>query len=122
MDNDATSNPLPPTTPPPSGGGVFPPNETIPRSTGPVQFLTFLVGLPLGFLVHFASLLVLQISSYVNLPAQSTGITSAVILCVVSIAVAIPLLRQRLFRGFAFGILIGVALTALLTAQCALSR
>jgi len=120
MDNDSTSHPLPPTTPAPSGSGVFPPNEAIPRSTGPGRILAFLVGLPLGFLVHFGSLLVLGIGIRFGINPR-TGITAAVVLCVISIAAAIPLLRRPPFHGFAFGILIGVALTALLTAQCAMS-
>ncbi len=112
MENDPTPNPLPPTTPPP---------ETVTRPTGPRRLLTFLIGLPLGFLVHFASLVALGIGLFSARGSNTTAIVAAMVLCVVSIAVAIPLLRRPTLVGFAFGILIGVALTALLTAQCAMT-
>ena len=78
--------------------------------------LALLIGLPLGFLVHFLLLVFLSF----NVRPQ-TAIFRAVILCVVSIAVAIPALKSPSNQGAGFGILIGVALTALLTAQCALT-
>ena len=112
MENEPTPNPLPPTTPPP---------ETVQRPTGPRRLLTFLIGLPLGFLVHFASVVAVGVGIYSNRVGTSSAIVAAVVLCLVSIALAIPLLRRPGYSGFAFGILIGVALTALLTAQCAMS-
>lgn len=112
MEIDPTQESHPPTTPP---------SETGHRATHPHGILTFLIGLPLGFLVHVASLVVVGISLVSHRGTNSTAIVVAAILCVVSIALAIPLLRRPAYTGFAFGILIGVALTALLTAQCAMS-
>jgi len=116
MDDDSNSHPLPPDVPPPSGAVVSPPNEAVPQSTTLRQILTFLIGLPLGFLVHFVALVFLAFVFY-----PGTPILAGTLLCGVSLALAIPLLWRPHFRGIAFGILIGVAVTALLIAQCATS-
>lgn len=86
------------------------------------SIFSILFGLPLGFLAHCIPFAILM--TYI-MPTPKTGMTAplgtAVIYCLGSTAFAVLLWKSPNGKGVAFGFFMGVALTALATAQCALS-
>ena len=88
------------------------------RLFGALTLFIFFIG---GFLVHFFSFIFLC-GFLAGGRSSRTLILPAVILCVVWIALGILIVCKpsNASRGFAFGIFIGVGLTALLTANCAM--
>ena len=93
-----------------------------PTPSRPVSLLTFIAGVIGGFSGQYVC--TVSIVAAFGLVAgrnatPTSGIILAILLCVGWIAFAVLLLRSPLYRGFAFGILLGVGVTALLTASCA---
>lgn len=106
---------------------LYPAAETVERTNSqpsrPVSFLTFIAGVIGGLHVVWVSLIIVCL--FAGLASRKANATPAIIfailLCAGWIAAAIPMLRRPAYRGFAFGILLGVGLTALLTANCAVN-
>lgn len=88
----------------------------------PVSTFEFSVGVIGGLIAQFVSFV--MVCGFVALSFRKSGnqttIAFAVLVCLAWVAVAIPMTRTPANRGFAFGVLLGVGLTALLTANCAL--
>lgn len=88
----------------------------------PVSILEFAAGVIGGLIAQFVSFV--MVCGFVALSFRKSGnqttIAFAVLVCLAWVAVAIPMTRTPANRGFAFGVLLGVGLTALLTANCAL--
>lgn len=87
-----------------------------------VSTLEFAAGLIGGLIAQVGSFV--MVCGFVALSLRKDGarttIAFAVLLCLAWVAIAIPLTRSPTNRGFAFGILLGVGLTALITANCSL--
>ncbi|GDY21675.1 hypothetical protein LBMAG56_30220 [Verrucomicrobiota bacterium] len=95
----------------------------VPAPSRPVSLLMFIAGFIGGLVVQIFSL---NIVGLFGLAASKSGrpalgIIFGILVCVGWIAIAIPLSRRPPYRGFAYGIALGVGVTALLTASCALS-
>jgi|GEM_PF-2831579 hypothetical protein len=104
----------------PAAGTNRPPTPTPSR---PLSLLTFIAAFIGGLVVQHVSLIIVCL--FAGLASRKANATPAIIfailLCAGRIAVALPMLRSPTNRGFAFGILLGVGLTALLTANCAVN-
>ena len=103
----------------PAAGTV---ERTGSKANRPVSLLTFIAGVIGGLIVQFISFV--MVCGFAALSFRQDGsqktIAFAVLLCLGWIALAIPMTRSPANRGFAFGALLGVGLTALLAASCAL--
>ena len=105
--------------------------SAIEKPAGPRSFLGVLIQLLSGALTLFLSFILGFVTQLISLgvlcsfakQGDKRLILPAVILCIVWIALGIPMVRRpsTASRGFAFGIFIGVGLTALLTTICAMN-
>lgn len=99
--------------------------QASPEASRPVSFLTFIAGVIGGAITQFVSFVMVCWFAAALFGLRKSGnqaaIVAAILLCLAWVAVAIPMGRKPANRGFAFGILLGVGLTALLTASCALT-
>ncbi len=105
---------------------LYPPAEAVERRhlapSRLVSTLEFVAGVIGGLIAQVGSFV--MVCGFVALSLRKDGaqttIAFAVLLCLAWVAIAIPLTRSPTNRGFAFGILLGVGLTALITANCSL--
>lgn len=92
----------------------------------PVATLEFAAGVIGGLIAQFVSFVMVCGFAVVFFGGKKSGNQAAVcfvvFLCLGWVAWAIPMTRTPANREFAFGVLLGVGLTALLTANCALQR
>lgn len=90
----------------------------------PVSTLEFAAGVIGGLVAQFVSFVMVCGFAVAFFGFRKSGnqaaVFFAVFLCLGWVAWAIPTTRTPANRGFAFGVLLGVGLTALLTANCAL--
>lgn len=89
------------------------------KAVNPPPLVSFIAQVIGGVLAHFISF-VLLCGFFSIGKSRSLLLLVAVVHCVAWIAVGIWVRRDQTERGFAFGIFIGVGLTALLTANCSM--
>lgn len=89
------------------------------KAASPLSLVGLIVQVPGGVLAHFASF-VLVCGFVAILRSRSALIFVALIHCLAWIALGIRMKGNPAERGFAFGIFIGVGLTALLTSNCSM--
>lgn len=96
-----------------------------PQPSRQVSTVTFIVGLIGGLIAQFGSFMVAGGFAAVLFGLRKSGnqaaIVVAMVLCLVWVVAAISMTRSPANRGFAFGVLLGVGVTALLTANCAVN-
>ncbi|PAW88695.1 MAG: hypothetical protein B9S33_04415 [Pedosphaera sp. Tous-C6FEB] len=106
--------------PTPAAGTV---NQTSSQANRPVSVLIFIGCVIGGLIAQFGSFVMVCGFTAAFFGFKKSGndvaIVFAVLLCLGWMALAIPLARSPGKSGFAFGILLGVGLTGLLTANCA---
>lgn len=99
--------------------------QTSPQASRPVSLLTFIAGVIGGLITQFVSFVMICgfAAAFFGFRKSSNqvAILFAVLVCLGWVALAIPMTRSPTNRGFAFGVLLGVGLTALLTANCAVN-
>jgi hypothetical protein len=86
----------------------------------PVFSLEFADRVLVGLIAQFSSFIFVCLRVAKSSSDQELVIF-AILLCLAWVSIAIPLTRKPAIRPLAFGILLGVGLTAILTANCALN-
>ena len=96
--------------------------STKKRAKAPHPLFVLFIQVPGGFLIHLVSFIFLCAVFGGGFKSRGPIVLVAVIHSVAWIAIATRLIRKPAEQGVGFGILIGVCLTGLLTATCAISR
>ena len=93
-------------------------------SSRAVSFLGFAAGVIGGLVVQFVSFIFVCwcVAAFFNRGGEPALVVFAILHCLACVSIAIPLTRKPAARPLAFGILLGVGLTAILTANCALNE